>query len=268
MSLVRKVAVNAVAAATGRVLLVMTGVVSVGIATRYLGLEAYGALTTATAFVTALAPLNDIGVSAIAARELAKHPEEKDRLIGSVLTLALGMSLVTTAVGVGAVHLLYPGADNETVRNAVMIMLLIALPTSALSAPASAYLIATQRAWTAMAAGVGGSLLTLLLLVLTVDAGLGLLRGGGRVRGDGHRLRRRPAGLRGRQDPVSSSVRPGSASKAAGLGRPTRALHDPRDPLPAGARSSCSACSAPRRRWASSALDSRCSKVCCPCPTS
>ena len=34
MSLVRKVAVNAVAAAAGRVLLVMTGVVSVGIATR------------------------------------------------------------------------------------------------------------------------------------------------------------------------------------------------------------------------------------------
>ena len=167
MSLVRKVAVNAVAAATGRVLLVMTGVVSVGIATRYLGLEAYGALTTSTAFVTALAPLNDIGVSAIAARELAKFPEERDRLIGSVLTLALGMSLVTTAVGVGAIHLLYPGADNETVRNAVVIMLLIALPTSAAAAPASAYLIATQRAWTAMAAGVGGSLLTLLLLVLT-----------------------------------------------------------------------------------------------------
>ena len=167
MSLVRKVAVNAVAAAAGRILLVFTGVLSVGIATRYLGLQAYGALTTATAFVTAIAPLNDVGVSAIAARELSKEPDQKDRLLATVLTLALGLSLVTTVAGFVAVQFLYPGTADESIRRGAIIMLLIALPTSAPSAAASAYLIATQRAWAAMAAGVGGSLLTLLLLVLT-----------------------------------------------------------------------------------------------------
>jgi O-antigen/teichoic acid export membrane protein len=167
MSTVRKVAVNAAAAAVGRALLSVSGLVSVGLATRYLGVDHYGSLTTATAFVTALSPLTDIGVSTIAARELAKHPEQKDRLVGSVMTLALAMSLVVLVVGFGAIQLLFPGGDGRDVRGAVHLMLLAPLLTGAPAAAAYAYFVATQRAWVGVAASVGGSLLTLTLLVLT-----------------------------------------------------------------------------------------------------
>jgi O-antigen/teichoic acid export membrane protein len=122
MSLTQKVAINASAIAAGRGLLMVTGFVSVGVATRYLGLDKYGVLTTAMAFVGALAPLTDIGVSSIGARELAKRPaEERDRLIGGVLTLSIGLSLLSLAIGITAVHLVYSGADDESVRRAAIL---------------------------------------------------------------------------------------------------------------------------------------------------
>ena len=69
--------------------------VSVGITTRYLGLQAYGSLTAATAFVVLLAPLLDIGMSTIGARELAKRPAETERLLGLIGELEILLATET-----------------------------------------------------------------------------------------------------------------------------------------------------------------------------
>jgi O-antigen/teichoic acid export membrane protein len=168
MSLGRQLAVNASALAAGRVLIALTGVVSVGIATRYLGLAGFGALTTAAAFVTALAPLADVGLSTIAAREIAKRPGEAERLIRSVLTLAIGLSLVALVVGLGVAHLLYPGEAREDVRGAIVLMMVVGLPVAGPVVAATSMVLAQQRAWIMVLASVSGSVVTVGLLALAV----------------------------------------------------------------------------------------------------
>jgi len=173
-SLSRKVATNAAAIAAGRVLLVGTGLVSVAIATRYLGLEAYGALTTATAFVGVLTPLIDIGLSTIGAREIAKRPDETERLLGTIMTLGLALAPIVIVAALGASFLIYPGAGNDQVREGIALLLLPLLLWAPVNA-ASSYFLAQQKAYIAVIASVVGSLLTLTLLVLTGLMGWGFL---------------------------------------------------------------------------------------------
>jgi O-antigen/teichoic acid export membrane protein len=164
-SLSRKVATNAAAIAAGRILLVGTGLVSVAIATRYLGLGAYGALTTAAAFVGVLTPLIDVGLATIGAREIAKRPDDTERLLGTIMTLGLVLAPVVTAGALGATFLIYPGGGNDQVREGIALMLLPLLLWAPVNA-ASSYFLAQQKAYIAVIASVVGSLLTLTLLVL------------------------------------------------------------------------------------------------------
>jgi O-antigen/teichoic acid export membrane protein len=168
VSLLRRVAVNAIALSVGRALLTVTGVLSVAIATRYIGVELYGSLTTAVAFAGALGPLTDIGVAAIAARELAKRPPERDRLVGNVLALSFALSVAVAFVGIGIAQIVYSGEANEETRRAILLMLLLALPTTAPAVAATAYFIGQQQAWVFVLASVCGSLVTLSLLAASV----------------------------------------------------------------------------------------------------
>jgi O-antigen/teichoic acid export membrane protein len=166
--LAQRVAINATALAAGRIFMSVTGVVSVGIVTRYLGVSTYGVFTTALAFVTALGPLTDIGVSTIATRELAKRPEDRDRLIGNVIGLSFIFVAISATVGIGLAHAVYSGPDDEQVRNAIMLMILLALPTGPPAVAITAYFISQQRAWVSVVASVCGSAVTLIGLVLVV----------------------------------------------------------------------------------------------------
>lgn len=173
MSLTTKVVLNASAAAVGRAILVLAGIASVGMATRYLGLEAYGALTTATAFSSLFAPLAELGVASITARELAKRPAEQDRLIASAFTLVLGLAVFTAVVAITAVELLYSGDADRTVRGAAVVLILAGVPLAGPVTAVSAYFFARQRAWVSVLAAVGGSLTTLatLLVAIALDWG-------------------------------------------------------------------------------------------------
>ena len=172
MSLGRAIAFNASAVAVGRVILIGTGVVSVGISTRYLGVAAFGALAAATAFVTLLGPLTDVGLSEIGAREIAKRPDERDELLGSIMTVGLFLSCVTAVVGFGVVHLIYAGDKHELVRHGA-VLLILTVPLSAPVSAAYAYLVAEQKAYVSVFASVAGSVVTLALLIGAVIADLG-----------------------------------------------------------------------------------------------
>jgi O-antigen/teichoic acid export membrane protein len=166
VTLGKKLALNASALGAGRVLMALTGVVTVGIATRYLGLAGYGDLTAATAFVTALAPLADVGLSTIAAREIARRPDEAERLVRSVLTLALGLSLVGLAIGLAAANLIYMGDAHSEIRGAITLMLVLGLPLAGPMVAATGLVLAQQRAWMLVVASVSGSLVTLTVVAL------------------------------------------------------------------------------------------------------
>jgi O-antigen/teichoic acid export membrane protein len=164
----RLIALNASALTIGRLLTAGIGIFSVGITSRYLGVELFGTLVTVTVFTTMLTALSDMGVSVIGAREIAKRPHETQRLLSSLCTIALGLSLFAGAIGLLLGYLIYSAPDERLEREGIAILILLPLPLTVLAAPAGAYLIATQRAYIGALASTLASVAMALALALTV----------------------------------------------------------------------------------------------------
>jgi O-antigen/teichoic acid export membrane protein len=184
VSLARKVALNASALTAGRMVNAVLGLVAVGISTRYLGVDVYGALVVALAYSGIVSALTDVGVWTIGAREIAKRPEDTHRLVRALVTTGLLVTLVGGAIAVGLAFALYPGEGNELERRGILLMLL-GLPLAAPVGAASAYFIARQQAYIGTVGSVAQSVIVLgaLLVVVAVDGGftgvvLGYLIGG------------------------------------------------------------------------------------------
>jgi O-antigen/teichoic acid export membrane protein len=160
----QKIALNASALAFGRLATAALGVLGVGLTTRYLGVGSYGQLVAATAFVGISSTLSDLGLWTIGVRELAKRPDEKHHLIGGLLTVGFILSTLSALITVGTVFLIYPGAENELLREAVLLMALVPLPFAAPAAAIAAYLYAEQKGYWVMIANVGSSLVLVVLL--------------------------------------------------------------------------------------------------------
>lgn len=172
-SLARLVAVNASALTIGRLLNAGLGIVGVGITSRYLGVDAYGTLVTVTVFTMLLTPLTDLGVWTIGARELAKRPAERQRLLNSLFTIGIGLSLFAAAVGLAVGFLVYSAPGDRLEREAIAILILVPFPFAAAAAPAGAYLISAQRAYTGAVASTAASVAMTLILGVTVVLDLG-----------------------------------------------------------------------------------------------
>src|SRR5712691_5665226 len=56
---------------------------------RYLGPEQFGQLNFAIAFVSLFGAIATLGLDAIAVRELVRHPEQKEEILGSAFALKL-----------------------------------------------------------------------------------------------------------------------------------------------------------------------------------
>jgi len=167
MSLARKVALNTSALVAGRAVVVVGGLVAVTAASRYLGLESYGAYITAVAFVGILEALTDLGVYTIAAREIARAPQDERRILGSVLTLS---TLTTSGLAVaawGLLQLLYAGEADEQVREGATLLMigLVAMPLIGVS---RAHFVAAQRAYRSALGDVASVVTTALIIVLAV----------------------------------------------------------------------------------------------------
>ena len=130
MSLVRKVAVTTVSLVIARGLVILAGIIAVALASRYLGVGDYGALTAAMAFASTFAVITDLGVSTVAAREIAIAPERERHIVGNVVTLGLALGVAAGAVAMAATFLAYPGAENHRTREAIALLLvqLLAAP--------------------------------------------------------------------------------------------------------------------------------------------
>ncbi len=174
MSLTRKVALNTTVLAVGRVVTACAGLLTVGISTRYLGIDAYGALVTAVALITVVGALGDVGVSAIGAREIAKRPDETERLLGGVFTATLFLTVPVAVVGVATALIAYSGPSEELQRYGVL-FLLAPLPLGALAITYGGYFVAQQKAYLGTISSVGAAATQLLVLVLAVSLDLGYL---------------------------------------------------------------------------------------------
>jgi O-antigen/teichoic acid export membrane protein len=90
--LVYNVAINTVLKSVSTVVL---SLLSVRLVTTYLGIDGYGLYATVVAFFGLYNALSDIGIPQIVAREIARPGADEERIMGNVLTLRLGMSIVT-----------------------------------------------------------------------------------------------------------------------------------------------------------------------------
>ncbi len=169
----RLVALNASALALGRLANAALGIVAVGITSRYLGVDVYGALVTVTVFTALLMALTDLGVWTIGAREIARRPAETQRLMNSLFTIGIGLSLFSAAVGLVAGLAIYSSPADRLVREGIVLLILAPLPFGAAAAPAGAYLVAQQRGWAGAVASTAASVAMTLILVATAALDLG-----------------------------------------------------------------------------------------------
>ena len=171
--LARVVALNASALTLGRLLNAGMGVLAVGITSRYLGVDLFGTLVTVTVFTTLLMALTDMGVWTIGARELAKRPDERRRLLNSMFTIGIGLTLFAAVFGIAMGYAIYPGPGGRLEREGIALLILLPLPFGAAAAPAGAFLISQQRAYTAAVASSAASVAMTLVVVIAVALDLG-----------------------------------------------------------------------------------------------
>jgi O-antigen/teichoic acid export membrane protein len=78
-------------AGKGGVLLI--GLVSIGVLTRYLGPDDYGKYTLALMYMQLFGVLADVGIYTTVVREISKEPERTEELVGNALALRLVLAL-------------------------------------------------------------------------------------------------------------------------------------------------------------------------------
>jgi O-antigen/teichoic acid export membrane protein len=166
---VRRVAASTLYGLAGRGAVLLLGLVSVAITTRYLGPDRYGRFALALSFVQLFGVLADAGLTTIVVRELAQKPERAASVLGSALALRSGLAVAAAAAAALAALLMpYP----PDVRVAVLIAgvpLVLGLLNSAFVAVRQA----DRRAGRIAIADVAGraAALAAVALVVTLDLG-------------------------------------------------------------------------------------------------
>jgi O-antigen/teichoic acid export membrane protein len=173
--LAQKVAFNASALAVGRVVIGGVGIVTLGITTRYLGVDGYGQLAIAIAFVGIVAPLAGLGIWTVGTREIAKRPDEADHILDATFTLGLVISIVGAALAVAVGLALYGGSKDQDTREAILLLLILGLPLSAPFGAINAYFTAHQKSYLAVIGTTVGSVVTLALVAIAALLNLGFI---------------------------------------------------------------------------------------------
>ena len=103
----RRVASNTAIQIAGKGIVLLFGLASLAVLTRYLGPDDYGKYTLALMYMQLFGVLADVGLFTTVVREISKDRSRTDELVGNVLTLRLLLAFVVIAVA-SAVSLLLP----------------------------------------------------------------------------------------------------------------------------------------------------------------
>jgi O-antigen/teichoic acid export membrane protein len=160
MTLARKVMQNASMFAVGRVLGTAMGIVSVGVTTRYLGLEGYGALAVALAFLGIVTVVSEVGIWSIGTREIARRPAESQRVVSALLTIGIGLCVVAMLAAAATVIAIYGGEDHELTRRAAF-LLILSIPFLAPAGALNAYFLGRQQVYQGTVASLVGGVVIL-----------------------------------------------------------------------------------------------------------
>jgi len=174
LSLAERVAVNAAAQLASQFALALGGLLAVAVTTRYLDVRQYGALVTALIFVSLFALLADFGMTTIGGREVAKSPQDADKILSSLGLMAALISLLALGAAIVISQIAYAGAQGAEVRKAILVLLpqlLVVGPRSL----ALAYLVSRQKIYLSSFAGVTTRVVTLGFVIAVAKADLGFV---------------------------------------------------------------------------------------------
>ena len=175
MRLARKVAVNSAAQVGSQAFSMVAGVLSVGIAARYLSLEDYGSVIAAFALVSMLGMLTDFGLATAGTRALARaEPGQERDVQAGLLRAATGLTLPTVAIVIVVSGVAYGGAGDETVRDAIWIFL-VPLVFAPMRAVLASHAMVNQRVWLLSIAQISGRAVSLALVIAAAALDLGPL---------------------------------------------------------------------------------------------
>lgn len=172
MNLSQRVAFNTVLLMAGRALVTVSGLVGIIVSTRYLGRAQFGEIVTATVFVTVFGALTDGGLWTVAAREIARRPEEEDHILANVFTLGIGFSAAAIVLTLVTMALIYSGAAHARTRLGIEI-LTVGFIVSAPGGVANVFTTVRQQAVPWSAGAAVASIAFLIGLGVTVAAHLG-----------------------------------------------------------------------------------------------
>jgi O-antigen/teichoic acid export membrane protein len=114
----------------GRIVGVALGVAVAAILTRSLGVATFGQLSLALALVGVAGTAGDFGLTQVAVRDMASHPEQRPALLGSLVTLRLLAGAVLTAGVVAVVVLMTPAGSSRVMG----VLIALTIPIGALAA--------------------------------------------------------------------------------------------------------------------------------------
>jgi O-antigen/teichoic acid export membrane protein len=100
--------------------------VTVRIETHYLGRHQWGVFVTATAIVTVVSVLQDLGLETAVARHLVEHPDQRAAVVGHVLGTRLVLAGAASGLAVGIAFVGWRGAPGVVPLTAALTPLVVA----------------------------------------------------------------------------------------------------------------------------------------------
>lgn len=172
MSLANKIAVNSAAQAARQLVVAVGGIVSVGVATRYLSVEEYGGVLAALVLLSLFSVAADFGIASMTVRAMAREPENARAIQSSAFWVWVAFGVPTAALIAIVGQIAY--ADDATTRNAVLI-LLASFPLGPLGGVANTRAIAEQRVWLTSLGSIVARLLAVAAIVAAALLDLGAM---------------------------------------------------------------------------------------------
>lgn len=144
--LVRNVAFTTGSLVAARGVALVAGIATVTLASRYLGLAHFGALSAGMAFASLFALLTDMGLSTMATREIVRDPTREHHVLGNVVGMGLLCAVASAGLGLALMEVIYGGAGDAPTRQAIVILLAQVL-VAPVSGAARAFFTARQRGY-------------------------------------------------------------------------------------------------------------------------
>jgi O-antigen/teichoic acid export membrane protein len=126
LSVKSKVALGTLSQIASKVAVAALSIFTLRYSTQYLGAEAYGLYSTVIAYVTIFTLLTDLGLTAISSREIARRPEDAEKIIGNSLAMRVLLSvIISPLIAVGGWFLYAAKPGQVKIGIALMVLTLV-----------------------------------------------------------------------------------------------------------------------------------------------